>query len=76
MESEKLLTFELDQDGRQIHIHANKTGLRSLVDILERLLVSGGHDHLMTPAWAGDELTEEKQSNESELLNMVTIHLW
>ncbi|HEY2930855.1 MAG TPA: Imm32 family immunity protein [Acidobacteriota bacterium] len=34
---------------------------------------TGGHDHLMTPAWAGHELTEERQGDNTKLVNMVTI---
>lgn len=72
----KLLTFELDQE--KIEIHTNKDGLKYLIDELTNLYNSkkNEHYHLMTPAWGGNELTEEKQNEESNLINHVKIILW
>ncbi len=76
----KLLTFELSRDGDELHIHCNREGLEALQQILHRLAESSApvprHDHLMTPSWAGDELTEEKQGDDTTLLNKVTVRLW
>ena len=47
--------------------------LRRLKDAREPL---PRHTHLMTPAWAGNELSEEPQNPQATLLNMVTIRLW
>lgn len=74
--SKKLLTFELTEDGSQLEIHGNEEGLRDLTNVLSRVLTTGDHDHLMTPAWGGTELTEEKQGEKNALINMVTIRLW
>jgi len=64
-----------------IEIHANEPGLQDLIEILLKLknslpVKSSEHEHLMTPSWGGMELTEEKQSKDSTLINKVTIHLW
>ena len=69
-----LLTVEI-RDARNIHeaeavICFDDEGLESLIARLTRLRGKKGHDHLMTSAWAGDELTENKQSgDEYELIN-------
>lgn len=74
--SKKILSFELTKDADQIEIHGNEEGLRELIEALSRVLNASDHDHLMTPAWGGSELTEEKQGETNRLINMVTIHLW
>ena len=79
--SEKILTFELSADRDEIEIHGNRDGLKELIDSLHRLFESSSgdtssHDHLMTPAWGGRELSEEKQGQKTILVNKVTIHLW
>lgn len=80
MSSDKLLTFELSPDGDELDIHMSQEGLADLIQHLQRLAESRGplprHDHLMTPGWSGDELTEEKQRADAELINKVTLRLW
>jgi hypothetical protein len=71
-----LLTFELVKDGDGIEIHCNKAGLESLLSSLQRLLKTRDHEHLMTPSWSGNELTEKKQGDTNLLINQVTIHFW
>lgn len=72
----KLLTFELTKDRDQIEIHGSEDGLRELIDALSRVMSTSEHDHLMTPAWGGSELAEEKQGETNTLINKVTIYLW
>lgn len=74
---EYLLTFELSKDGGELHVHCNDAGLRLLQRVLSSL-ASGQmqNDHLMTPQWAGNELSGEQQSDECTLLNKVTVHKW
>jgi len=76
----KLLTFEISPDGDCVDIHMDQRGLNDLIYYLEKLKKNSGgrqaHDHLMTPAWGGNELTEEKQGHGSKLVNKVTIRLW
>jgi len=80
MSNRKLLTFEISHDGEEIEIHCNIQGAQNLIRHIERMVMGSTklpkHDHLATPTWAGDELTEEKQGKENKLVNQVTIHLW
>jgi len=79
MSNKKLLTFEISNDGEEVEIHCNIKGAQDLISYIERMVVGAPppkHDHLATPAWAGDELSEEKQGKENKLVNQVTIHLW
>jgi hypothetical protein len=73
-----LLTFELGPDGEELEIHCDRRGLNELIRILERLVLAKGqsHDHLMTPAWGGTELSEEMQNEANRLLHKVTVRLW
>jgi hypothetical protein len=80
MNDAKMLTFELSPDGDKIEIHCNQEGLDFLLRTLHQLADSKSplprHNHLMTPSWAGNELTEEKQGESNTLLNKVTVRLW
>jgi hypothetical protein len=80
MTDKKMLTFELTPDGDELEIHCDREGLNTLMRALRRLADSKSplprHDHMMTPSWAGDELTEEKQGERNTLLNRVTLRLW
>ncbi len=73
-----LLTFELGPDGKELEIHCDQRGLGALIRILSRLAQAKGqsHDHLMTPAWGGVELSEEQQGEANRLLHKVTVRLW
>lgn len=78
--TDELLTFELTDSEKELEIHFNRQGLRNLLKILHRLADSDSplprHDHLMTPSWAGNELTEIKQRETNRLLNKVSLRLW
>jgi hypothetical protein len=80
MNEKHMLTFEISASGEEVEIHLDKRGAAVLQKTLSRLLDSPGplprHDHLMTPAWAGTELSEENQHADSTLINRVTIRLW
>lgn len=71
-----LLTFEISEDCNSLDIHCNPEGAKTFVFLVERLLKSGGHEHMMTPAWGGKELTEEAQGKLTTIINKVTIHCW
>lgn len=72
-----MLTFEITTDGDTLEIHADRQGLTALIEHLKRLLQIGeGHVHLMTPAWGGDELSEEEQGTGNTLMNHVRVVLW
>jgi len=74
----KLITFELREDKDQVDIHLNKEGIDYMIKILEELRTGNTNDHfhLMTNSWGGDQLSEDKQSESSELLNLVTVYFW
>lgn len=58
------LTVEIedgDQAPSEVAICFDDEGLELLILKLERLRGKRDHTHLMTPSWAGNELTEEKQ---------------
>jgi len=70
------LTVEVESNGNskpptEVAICCDDEGLDLLVKKLERLRgKTCDHTHLMTPSWAGNELTEEKQGGaEYELVN-------
>ena len=46
-----------------------------LIKIIENVIKHNSHDHLMTPSWAGNELAEETQGNNTQLINKVTIRV-
>ena len=69
----ELFTFEISEDFQEIEIHGNEEGLKRLIDIIEMVIKYKTHDHLMTPSWAGNELTEEAQGKNTKLINKVTI---
>ncbi len=72
----KLLTFELAADHDRLEIHGDVAGLEELSRTLEGVIRTRKHEHLMTPSWGGNELTEEVQGVGGHLLNKVTIHIW
>ena len=72
-----LLTVENDKEEK-IEIFMDVEGLDLLVDRLNKLRRNaemGDHDHLMTPSWAGWELTEDKQGVDNELINHLCLIL-
>lgn len=72
-----LLTVEYNPKGI-VDIYMDEEGRNLLINSLNKLrdqIGKGDHDHLMTPSWAGYELTEEKQSSDSELIHQLNIVL-
>lgn len=72
-----LLTTEYNKKGF-VEIHFDQEGLDLLIGRLESLRQRGkqDHEHLMTPSWAGNELTEEKQGSDNELINHLCLIYW
>ena len=71
-----LLSFEISKDGDELNIHCDDAGLENLRSIISQIKGKVSHEHLMTPSWGGNELSEDPQSEDSHLLNKVTIHKW
>lgn len=73
-----LLTAETE-GANVVHIRADIEGLDTLIGELTRLRNAHeniGHAHLFTELWGGDELTESKQSQTTELVHYVIICKW
>ena len=69
-----LLSVELKdrakRDQAEVVLCFDEEGLTFLIEKLTRLRGRKDHEHLMTPAWAGNELTEIKQGgSDHELVN-------
>ena len=70
------LTFELSPKGDVLKIHGDAAGLEMLKKSLDRVMSSKSetsHDHLMTEAWRGSELSAKKQGAENTLINQVNV---
>ncbi|MQX19874.1 DUF2184 domain-containing protein [Sinorhizobium meliloti] len=69
--------FVNDPQVSRVHVAADGTGSStfwSAMAKLEALRNTPDHMHLMTPSWAGDSLTEEKQGGERyELVNSLRV---
>lgn len=58
-----ILSFEHGNNSDEIIIHGDEKGLIKLQETIQRLIETTNngqfnHDHLMTPAWSGHELSE------------------
>jgi hypothetical protein len=76
-----VLSFATDQDGSQLFIHADANGLDYLIRSLTRIRRKldedvCDHDHLMTDAWAGSELSERSMPDAVHLIHHVKIYGW
>lgn len=71
-----VLTVELNAKEGMVEIHCDKEGIELLIERLQKLSDHADHDHLMTPSWAGWELTEVKQGEQNELINHLYIKRW
>lgn len=75
------LSFATDADGDQVFIHADAAGLDRLIRSLTRIRgrLDGGvcdHDHFMTDAWGGHELSGRTLGDEARLVHHVKIYGW
>lgn len=75
-----VLTFVRGQEG-ELFMHADAKGLAVMIAALERLKKNAEeglseHDHLMTPAWGGSELSEKKGLESGELIHHLKMYGW
>lgn len=70
-----VFTTEYNKKDGIVEIYCDKEGLEFLIQRLFTLKKNGGHEHLMTPSWSGNELTETKQAVDNELINHLCIIL-
>lgn len=79
MPGRHLLTFELSEQGDELSIHGDPSGLRLLAERLNELAKRAetqskpSVDQLSTSVWAGNELSLEPQGNETRLVYSVRI---
>jgi hypothetical protein len=59
----------------EVEIYLDREGLSLLIKKLKMLESEGGHVHLMTPAWAGNELSEKLIGKGNTLVNHLCIML-
>ena len=76
-----VLSFATDKDGSQLFIHADAKGLDHLIRSLTRLQQKINdnicdHDHLMTDAWSGSELSECSMADGVHLIQHVKVYGW
>jgi hypothetical protein len=57
----------------EVEIFCDSEGLSLLSKQIEHLKAGSSHVHLMTPAWAGNELGEKTFGNETILINHLRI---
>lgn len=75
-----VLSFVSGGEG-ELFLHADAKGLSVLIAALERLKrkIDQGvcdHDHLSTPAWGGNELSETRGLEPGELIHHVKLYGW
>jgi hypothetical protein len=76
-----ILSFTTDKEGDQVFIHADAAGLDYLMRSLSRIRRNidadvCGHDHLMTDAWGGHELTERGLDDGIHTVHHVKVYGW
>ncbi len=79
--NEYLLTFETDEEAEQIFINGDAEGLEYFANALLKIaeLAKSGdfpHEHFFTEEWGGNELSSERQSENSKLINHVKVYGW
>jgi hypothetical protein len=76
-----ILSFATDNDGDQLFIHADVKGLDHLIRSLTHIRKKVDenyceHEHLMTDAWGGRELSERSMQDGTNLIHHVKIYGW
>ena len=76
-----VLSVSTSSDGNVVFIHADKPGLDFLIEKLSRLRNhiqndESEHEHFMTPAWAGNELSERKMDQNERQVHHIKFYAW
>jgi hypothetical protein len=73
-----MLTIEWSKEDERLEIHGDEEGLSHLAQLVQSLAnqKEPEHVHLMSEAWGGDTLGNEKQNENNELINHVKIFKW
>jgi len=80
-EPDYLLSLTTDAAGQQVFLHTDAAGLEHLIGSLARLrgkLDQGrsDHDHMMTDAWAGEELSTAQPADGERAVQHLKIWAW
>lgn len=74
-----MLTVELrnadNAERSEVEVFCDSAGLELLIRQLDFLRHGSTHVHLMTPAWAGDELSEKVVGEGNMLINHLKIYM-
>jgi hypothetical protein len=76
-----MLSIEYDPAGESVLVVGDPAGLRSLAERLRHLAdrtPAGGtdHDHLMSPAWGGADLTPDPQKAGDQAVHHLKVVCW
>lgn len=66
-----MLTFETDAAG-SVEVNFDAEGRADLLAIIQRVQGPGDHEHVFTPAWGGDDLTEHFPNPDLAPIHKVT----
>jgi hypothetical protein len=80
-EPDHFLSITTDVEGQQVFVHVDAAGLDHLIRSLTRLrqkLEKGvsDHDHMMTDAWAGEELSTPRVAEGARGVQHIKIWAW
>ncbi|MHB9132352.1 MAG: Imm32 family immunity protein [Armatimonadota bacterium] len=70
-----MITLEFNKDKAMIELICDNDGIKSIINQLNILMKYGGHLHLMTPSWGGDDLAETPIGCGNEIINHLKIVL-
>ncbi|MBK7946817.1 MAG: immunity protein 32 [Flavobacteriales bacterium] len=68
-----MLTVELNKKGEAVEIFFDEAGAELLKRYIDDALKHRDHYHLMTPEWAGSELSSDRQGLENELIHHLRV---
>jgi hypothetical protein len=74
MNQQHLLTVEIMPDDNEVIIVGDEEGLTLLAATVQKVLKGRDHEHLFSPSWAGNELSETQQIPGSALSYKLTIY--
>lgn len=78
-----MLSIEKDKDAEQVYIHGSPDKLRWLASRLEPIAnqaekSGNAHDHFMTEAWGGNELSNQLQGKKESdsIVHHLVVYVW
>jgi len=64
---------QVKEGSSEVEIYCDESGLKELIKKMEALREGETHVHFMTPAWAGNELSEETVGESNALIHHLVI---